>query len=185
MRGVIFTTFNEFVENEFGYETLDYILLQGEFPNDGGFCAGETYNPAVLVEMLQHLSAKTDIEMNSLWYKYGFYAFTSLVTQFREIYDDKESPIFNDNVFDFVEQLNIMHFTELKKIYPNAQFPRFGIEREDDQITLIYSSEMKLHHFVKGLLSGCIHFFDEPLELSMTINDDPQNTFSKFTIKRR
>lgn len=183
MRGIIFTTFSDFVEATYGYDVLDHILLQRDYPNGGGFSIGEAYCPSQLVNLVEDLATQVNLSSNHCWHDFGSYSFSSLHQNFSRLYTDESNPIFSKTTFDFVERLNVLHFDELRKIYPEANFPKFGITRTPNQVTLKYDSEMKLHYFVKGLLQGCIDHFGESILLSMKVGaDSAGKEYSEFTL---
>lgn len=187
MRGVIFTTFNEYVESTFGYASLDTLLCSHEYPNQGGFSSADAYSATLLVQLVEDLSLLKEKDIPEIWVDFGTFAFGSLIQKFRDVYEEKkDNAIFSKDVFDFVEHLNEIHFNELQKLYPKANFPRFEITRNGDVMTLIYSSDLALHYLVKGLLTGCIHFFDEQIDLIMEFCpfEDKQHC-SKFTLKKQ
>ena len=184
MRGVIFTGFTDFVEYKFGYTLLDELLLKRAYPNEGGFSPAEAYCPSMLVNLVKDLSQITNLETSTIWYESGKYMFEGLHQHFSGIYNNPANPIFSTNVFDFVEKLNVIHFDELKKLYPNADFPRFDIKRYGDiKIVLQYNSRLRLSCFVHGLLEGCIQHFDEKIVIDKSIqNPGSEQEFSIFEL---
>lgn len=183
MRGIIFTTFSDFVETTYGYEVLDHILLQRDYPNGGGFSIGESYCPSKLVSLVEDLATQVNLSSDNCWHDFGSYSFSSLHQNFSRLYTDESNPIFSKTTFDFVERLNVLHFDELRKLYPQAHFPKFKITRDLTQVTLKYDSKMKLHYFVKGLLQGCIDHFEENIQLSMKVEtDNTGKEYSEFTL---
>lgn len=182
MRGIIFTTFTDFMEYEFGYDILDKILLERDYPNMGGFSSGANYGIEYLYHIVNDSSKYFNGGSEELLYLFGKYAFRSLVLRFRKIYQNKNPFLLVDSAFDFIINLNDLHFEELYKLYPNAKFPRFDIVKENNSIELVYSSPLQLHYLVKGLLQGCLDFFEDSSTVSMIISED--NKKSTFYIKK-
>ena len=67
-----------------------------------------------------------------------------------------------------MEKQRIIHFDELKKLYPDAHFPKFSIERlAREHIVIEYASSRNLPYFVYGLIQGCLHYFHDTSSLRM------------------
>lgn len=166
MRGVIFIAFNEYVEHHFGYKALDALLVSGDYPNQGGFSMAESYCPSHLTKLVWALASQQRLDEAQVWFAFGDHAFGYLHQRFSEIYSNPSHPIFSNNTFEFVESLNILHFDELKKIYPKANFPRFEIQKRQNTLHLVYRSPLRLHDFVAGLLQGCCRHFSETIDIA-------------------
>ena len=82
--------------------------------------------------------------------------------------DDLTALSFLDSVENFVH-------VEVKKLYPDADLPRFITEhRDENHIVLIYQSEKRLESFAKGLMYSCGEYFNEPLDIKHeVINEEP------------
>jgi hypothetical protein len=146
----------------------------------------EAYCPSLLEDLVNALAQTCGKEINQVWYDFGYFAFTSLHKRFTSIYSNPNNPIFSKTVFDFIEKLNVIHLDELRKLYPNARFPRFEIYRNGDQsMTLVYKSTLDLSDLAEGLLQGCVDYFAENITIQVTklsTLDSKPNT--KFTLIR-
>ena len=64
--------------------------------------------------------------------------------------------------------LNNIHYKEVVKLYPDSIFPHFDvIKRENSMIEVVYHSERNLPYLAKGMLEGCIEYFNEALTVEM------------------
>lgn len=180
----MFITFGDFVEREYGYATLDSILLKHTYPNQGGFSIAQDYCPSLLKQVVEDLSEARNTSIEDTWYDFGLFAFSNLYQRFARIYQNTHNPIFSTTLFDFLEQLNVIHLDELRKLYPHADFPRFEIYRtpNDERLTLIYSSKLQLNDFARGLLQGCINHFGESVILTHSMLNE--NAKTKFILSR-
>ena len=98
--------------------------------------------------------------------------------RFKKTYKGRHNtPLHADNPYDFLENLNIIHFDELKKIYPDAHFPKFDINRVDDEHIIIeYSSYRDIPYLVYGLIDGCLDYYCYKADIQMT-KTDKEKTF--------
>ena len=60
MKGVVFTEFLEMVEDQFGYETVDAIIVNSKVPSEGAYTAVGTYPSSEIFSLVEHLSINRD-----------------------------------------------------------------------------------------------------------------------------
>ncbi|QOP41912.1 heme NO-binding domain-containing protein [Sulfurimonas marina] len=172
MRGIIFRTYIDFIKDKFGYITLDEILNEKEYPNHGGFSAAANYSSKCLFSLIDSSTRLFDNSREQVIEAFGEYAFAYLLNRFKHSYKGANTPLHLNNPYDFLEKLNIIHFNELKKLYPDAKFPKFFIERKsDEEIIIEYASPRNLPGFVYGLMRGCLKYFNDSSRLTMKQTD--------------
>ena len=178
MRGVVFTELMEFVENTLGFEVADKMIENAKLANDGAFSQGGNYPFEDLVKLLTALSEITGKKPNELLFIFGEHLFSVLVKLYGKNIKEVGSALdFIDSVEDFVH-------VEVKKLYPDVDLPTFKtIEKSENHLILIYSSEKRLESFAHGLISSCGDYFNEPLEVTYkTISTSPYQV--EFLIKK-
>jgi hypothetical protein len=92
MKGIVFTSFNEMIEEEMGMTVWERILKQVNPESFGVYTAVADYDDQELFDLVQALSEITEISVNDLVKYYGTYLFTVLI---------KKYPIFAENVDDY------------------------------------------------------------------------------------
>ena len=80
MKGIVFTEFLQLVEEKFGYETVDKVLLQVQPENDGAYTAVGTYDHQELIQLVVALSQETKVAVPDLVKAFGRYLFTKFST---------------------------------------------------------------------------------------------------------
>jgi hypothetical protein len=71
------------------------------------------------------------------------------------------------SAFDFLPRIDSHIHVEVRKLYPDAELPRFEHAWIDaDTLALVYRSERPLGDFAEGLLQACIEHFGESIELA-------------------
>jgi len=78
MKGIVFTEFLDLVENRFGLEMVDKIIHQSKLESEGIYTSIGTYSFSEMLQLLQHLSANTDISIDELLLVYGEHFFSLL-----------------------------------------------------------------------------------------------------------
>ena len=147
MKGIVFTEFLEMVEQEFGLETVDYILYKSELKSNGVYTSVGTYDFFEMLSLISNLSEKVNIPVQDLIYAYGLYFFKVLHRQHPDIINYYKTPI------DLLESVENHIHVEVRKLYPGAELPTFKIKKKDDKsMEMIYYSDRGLYMFAKALI---------------------------------
>lgn len=156
MKGIVFTELMEMVEQQFGYETVDELLLETDLPSGGAYTAIGTYSHQEMLDLLNGLSKKTKTPKSKLLYGFGqhlFGTFCRIYGQFFEHLTD---------VFSFYQAVDQHIHVEVKKLYPDADLPNFQFTRLDERtVEMIYRSERCMGDLVEGLIVSAAAFFQE------------------------
>ncbi len=167
MKGVIFTEFMWLVEDKFGLETLDEVLNAAG--DDGVYTTVGSYDHKQLVQLIVHLSKKTDIPSEDLQRVFGQSIFSNLHATL-----PKHSSLENcQNTFQFVRLVEDYIHIEVKKLYPQANPPKFYFFAETETtLEFDYRSARCMAHVCLGLLEGCAAHFGESLVIVMSPHND-------------
>lgn len=156
MKGIVFTKFIEMVESQFSVDLADEMIESSEIPSGGSYTAVGTYDHKEMVAMLVTLSRLTGKPVPELLHAYGKYLFT----QFASLY-----PVFFEGVSSsiaFVARIEDVIHVEVRKLYPDAELPRFEVvESTPDRLEIIYRSDRHLGDLAAGLIEQCIVHFGE------------------------
>jgi hypothetical protein len=159
MKGMVFTEFLEMVESKFSADMVDDIIDDAALPSGGAYTAVGTYDHAELVAMVIALSKRTDIAASTLVGVFGEHLFG----RFHALY-----PVFFQGVtsaLDFLEGIETVIHTEVRKLYPDAQLPQFDCTRSADGLQMLYSSPRHFGDLADGLIRGAIAHFGDQLEV--------------------
>lgn len=167
MKGIIFTEFLDMVEDKFGYETVDYIIDQAKDPEDGAYTSVSTYDHAQLVQLVVALHKKSGIPLRDLQLVYGRYLFGRLALNYPHLLEGVTDP------FDLLLNIELMIHTEVRKLYPEANPPKFTGERIDNNtLKLTYYSHRSMGDVAEGLMHGCADHFGEKFEIEQEAIED-------------
>jgi hypothetical protein len=160
MKGIVFCEFLEMVETAEGFDMVDRIVEESNVPGGGAYTAVGTYDHAELVSLLVAYGRIKDRGVDVILREFGQHLFRRFVVLFPRFFVDVKSS------FDFLEHIESYIHVEVKKLYPDAELPRFVHRRlADGSLELIYSSLRHLPDFAEGLMIGCIDHFGERIEL--------------------
>lgn len=156
MKGIVFTEFLEFVENQHGIVMVDKLISKSDLESKGIYSAVGTYDHNEMVQLVTWLSKETKVPIGELLTIYGQHFFYILYSSY---------PSFFENVkgcFEFLSTLDNYIHPEVLKLYPDAELPRFETESmEENEMHLVYHSERALYNFAEGLMHGLMTHYTE------------------------
>lgn len=153
MKGLVFTELLALVEEKFGLEVLDQLLEQSELSTQGVYTAVGTYPFSDMQELVTRLSAITGLETADLLKSFGWHMFQVFVTQYPQFFAGIEHP------FALLEQIDRHIHVEVKKLYPDAELPRFSTKTENGEMELIYRSNRRMADLAQGLIEAAfVHY---------------------------
>lgn len=178
MKGIVFTEFIEFVEDKFGFEISNDIIIESQLKSGGVYTAVGTYDFQEMVSLLVSLQSKTNIPIADLLEVFGKHLFHRFV----DLYPDFVHKSLG--LFGFIEKIDDYIHVEVKKLYPDAELPKLEVKaKTKDAMVMVYKSERKLGNFALGLLMSASEFFNEPMSISMQSLDE-DGSLVQFTLNR-
>lgn len=172
MKGIIFTEFLELVEQEYGYEAVDAILLNADLPSGGIYTSIGTYGHSEMRVLMEQLSIYAKKSIGELQKNFGKHLFKGMIGKYKRYIK------YTDNAFALLASIDNHIHVEVLKWYPDAEVPHFDIEQQSPTcLRMVYSSERKMADFAHGLIEGCLEFFNEKAEIvRRDISDDGTKT---------
>jgi hypothetical protein len=162
MKGIVFTEFLELVEEKFGLEMVDHIISNSELESNGIYTSVGTYSFSEMLQLLQHLSKKTEISIDNLLLVYGEHFFGVIEKSYPDLLATYTDPI---NMLSSIE--NHIH-VEVRKIYPDAELPTFKVlEKTKTSLVVIYTSSRAMHHFGLGLMNSTFKHFNSSASIEL------------------
>jgi len=179
MKGIVFTEFIEFVEDQFGFEVSDHIICNSELKSGGVYTSVGTYDFQEMLNLLESLSKKINVEIPKLLEVYGNHLFYRFVDLYPDLIQKSSS------MFDFIEKIDQYIHVEVKKLYPDAELPKIIVNQKTNQfMAMTYQSERKLGKFALGLLSAATEYFETPADIEMK-NLIEDGSEVQFIIKKK
>jgi Haem-NO-binding len=176
MKGVIFTSFLEMVETAFGYETVDAILSAETLPSGGIYTAVGTYSHTEIITLVRHLSQRVNIPIPTLLHIYGKHLFTLLAGGYSSFINGIT------NAFELLEMIESYIHVEVRKLYPEAELPRFETERLSiNHLQMIYRSERGMAALAVGLIEGCFEHYKQKCHIELEMMN-PKGTIVKINV---
>jgi hypothetical protein len=162
MKGIVFTEFLELVEDKFGLEMVDDIISNSDLESNGIYTSVGTYSFSEMLQLLQHLSKRTEISIDDLLLVYGEHFFNVIENSYPGLLNTYKDPI------EMISSIENHIHVEVRKIYPDAELPTFEvIEKTEDSLIMDYRSSRAMHHFGLGLMNRTFKHFNSTAEITL------------------
>lgn len=166
MKGIVFSEFMDMVEERFGLELADELIESSELASGGSYTAVGTYPHQEMVKMVVRLSELSNISVPDLLNAFGHHLFDTFYRNYPGFFVEVKHP------FDLLEQIDNHIHVEVKKLYPDAELPRFETSREGDTLTMVYRSERKMADLAIGLIEAAAKKYQTALNIETELLAD-------------
>lgn len=164
MKGIVFTEFLELVETKFGLETVDQIIEASDLESGGAYTAVGTYSFSEMLALLTNLSIITNISINDLLKIYAYHFFHVIENNYAQILKMYKGPM------DMLSSIESHIHVEVRKIYPDAELPRFNIiEKTDNKLVLEYFSSRSMYAFAHGLMEKTFQHYNNSATITYSL----------------
>lgn len=167
MKGVVFTEFLDFVEDQTSYDVVDEMLERADTPSGGVYSATGKYEYEELASLVTNLSQITKLPVPELLRSFGKY----LMGRFYDFYP--QFFVTESDSLSLLEKVENHVHVEVRKLYPDAELPTLDVTRQGpDDVKVQYISCRPLGDLAVGLIEGCAEHFGEKVDLSIVKEDD-------------
>lgn len=144
------------VEDRYSPEVADQIIENANLESGGSYTTVGTYPHSELVALVTSLAEISGEESANLLRTFGRH----LLFRFKEIYPEFFEGI--SSSFDLLDTIDNHVHIEVKKLYPDAELPRFNCDRTNDgTLIMSYSSRRALADLAHGLIEGAVEIWQE------------------------
>jgi hypothetical protein len=161
MKGMVFTELIEMIEARFSLELAESIIEACALPSGGAYTAIGTYDHAELVAIVVELAKRTGAEIPQLIHAFGGHLFATFLKDRPALFAQM------GGTFALLEHLDGTVHVEVRKLYPDAELPRFHAERRSPtHLALTYTSERGFADLAHGLIDASIAHYREPITVT-------------------
>ncbi|MHB8811253.1 MAG: heme NO-binding domain-containing protein [Desulfobulbaceae bacterium] len=159
MKGIIFNMLEQFINDRFGEETFEEIVAaSGPLSGDTyAMVSPGSYPDSDFIALLGQTARTTGMDRASLLQAMGRHSLPLLAQRYPHFFSGYSHPR------DFLKTTSLIHQVEVKKLYQDAEVPRFTIEDQEGGMMVTYHSSRRLCHFVAGLLMGLSDYYRVPM----------------------
>jgi hypothetical protein len=178
MKGVVFTEFLDMVESRFSLEVCDAIIADANLASGAEYTSVGTYPAGEMFALVGALSARTGVSVPGLLEAFGEHLVGPFATRFPHFFGASADAL------AFLAGVDSYVHVEVRKLYPDAELPRFDVEWVTPQrLSLTYRSPRGMSDLAMGILRGVGQHYRQPLLIAReALSDD--GTVVRFTIER-
>jgi hypothetical protein len=178
MKGVVFTEFLEMVETRFSLDAVDEILRRAAPAHGGTYTAVGTYPVEEMFALVTALAEVSRAPIPDLLFAFGEHLFGRFVVGFPAFFQGTTSAL------DFLERVDSYIHIEVRKLYPDAELPKFDAQRvSKEELILVYHSRRRMADLAHGLIAGCAKHFGETLDVRRDDLSEGRGEDVRFTIR--
>lgn len=178
MRGIVFTEFLDFVEEEAGPEMVETMIEACDLPSEGAYTAVGYYDHDEMLKMVTFLHNATGNEVSEMVRAFGAHFFEKLAASHPSIMNGTE------DMLGFLETIETHIHKEVRKLYPDAELPHFKTERPSPkEVVMYYSSSRPFTDLAEGLIQGCAKYFGNSVTVTRRDLTDDEQYRARFDVK--
>jgi len=178
MKGLVFTEFFDMVETVFDADMVDTLIDNTNPPSMGAYTAVGSYDFNELSDMVVELSRLTGLKLEDLLTAFGKHLGAQFASKFTHFFTEAGGTI------ALLKQIDDHIHVEVRKLYPDAELPRFHYEEKDNIFELHYSSSRPLADLALGLIMQTSSYYEENYDISMQKWDEGSTHHCKFTLQK-
>ena len=180
MKGMVFTEFLEMVEVCYSADMVDDIIGDAQPASGGAYTSVGSYDHVEMVALVSALSTRTDTPVPALLKAFGRHLFGRFAQGFGQFF------VQSTDAFHFLSGIDKVIHAEVAKLYPDAELPRFHIERHTgSELVLVYRSRRHFEDLADGLIQGCIDHFGGGIQVSRTTLGEGDSRAERFVLTRQ
>lgn len=179
VKGLVFTEFLEMVEDKFGYEVLDRLTSLPSLKSQGAYTSIGNYPHGEMLKMLDELHGAVGLPHKELIMAFADWLFSVFLKVHPEFFEHVKDS------FDFLNGIETVIHSEVRRLYPDARLPDFVCERRtDDELVMDYSSWRPFADLAEGLIRASSQHFDEKIEIIRELGPTDDERSARFILKR-
>jgi len=178
MLGIVFTSLIDMLEEKTSPEFADDVIVEAKLENDGAYTAIGYYPFEDMQRLLTVLVEKTGKSANELLYDFGIFLFGKLGVAHGDVLAN------TSGILDMLAHLDDDIHVQVKKLYPDADLPRFSVlSRTDSTMKLQYYSERDLFALAEGLMDAAADFYGAKIHRETVKTDIPHTYEFNITVQ--
>ena len=178
MKGIILSEFVEYLEQQLGELAAQQIIEQSGVESQGAYSRVGMYDYQELIQLLTQTATHTNTESSVLLEGFSEHLFKMFKRDYGVFFEGVAT------AGEMLAQIDDHIHVEVKKLYPDAELPKFECEQDGNMMTLHYSSPRPLAVVAQALVGACLKFFAKNEKLVETkIADDQKSASFKIQIE--
>jgi len=178
VKGVVFTEFFEFVEEQYSPEFLQETIIESKVESQGVYTAVGTYPVCEMGALVSTMAERTGHNVPVLLNLFGKHLFKYFYASSPHFFEGIDCP------FDFLASVETKIHVDVQKLYPDAELPNFDIlEHTKDRFVINYKSARGLGDLCEGLIEECLIHFNKPATITRRLIAEKPITIIEFALQ--
>ncbi len=163
MKGLVFTEFFNLVESTFDEDMVDLLIDNTKPSSKGAYTSVGSYDYAELEAMVVELHKQSEIPVSDLLTLFGKHLGEQFALKFSSFFEEAGSTV------ELLKTVDEHIHVEVRKLYPDAQLPKFSYEtdKDDGHFILNYESVRPLAEVAYGLILKTSEYYKETFNVAM------------------
>jgi hypothetical protein len=179
MKGMVFTQLLEMADAMLGPDKVEEIVASANLPSGGAYTAVGNYPHEEAVTLVVAFSQASGVPVPDLLQQFGEHLLTFFAKRYPAFF-----PAGGD-AFSFLEGVETYIHVEVRKLYPDAELPRFITAREQpDVLRFDYYSSRHMESLAAGLIRGTLRHFGETAAITHQEATGEMGPCVRFIIRR-
>jgi hypothetical protein len=179
MKGVVFVELLNMAESAVGEEVVDKVISKCPLASGGAYTTVGSYDSAELISLVKGFSSATGNSVEALQRQFGHWMLRRFTETYGQFFEAKT------DAFSMLESIDSEVHVEVRKLYPDAELPRFETQRlNDNTLRLVYSSPRRLSAFCHGLIEATLAHYGEQAQIECVDKSTNTTGVAEFTIRR-
>ncbi len=169
MKGLVFTELLSMVEEKFGEEFTEDLIMSLELKSGAAYTAVGNYDYLELITIVKKLSEESNIPFSDLVTVFGKHLLGTFFKLYPQYFENKSAKEFLSSVDGYIH-------VEVLKLFPKATLPKLDFEEvNDNQFKIKYSSDKPFADLAHGLIEQTFVHFKEPHTIIVEDSSDMSN----------
>lgn len=179
MKGVVFVELLNMAEEAVGEDAVDKVVSGCPLASKGAYTSVGSYDSGELATLVSGFSNATGHSVEALQRQFGHWMLRRFTETYAQFFDAKP------DAFSMLESIENEVHVEVRKLYTDAELPRFDTQRLDgNTMRLVYTSPRRLIAFCHGLIEATFKHYGEKAKITMVDRSTDTTGVAEFTIRR-
>jgi len=179
MKGLVFTEFLEMVEKRFGFEVLDQLTSLPSLKAQGVYTSVGNYPHGDMIQMIDELHSVSGLPHRALILAFSEWLFGAFLSAHPQFFEGMNSS------FEFLNGIETVIHSEVRRLYPDAKLPDFQCERTDPDLMIMdYSSWRPFADLAEGLIVAASEHFKENISVERQDGPTGDERSARFILRR-
>jgi hypothetical protein len=178
MKGLLFCEFIEFAEHQLGEDQAQEIIDAAELKSEGAYSRVGFYDYQELIQLLTATAEYTQLKTEDLLQGFANHLFGVFKRDYGVFFEKA------NNAADMLKTIDDHIHVEVKKLYPDAELPKFSYIETNNELHLHYESPRPLAGVAHALVNACLLYYGEEQTLiRYEISEDQKSAFFVIQVK--